>query len=250
MRLALSLIGQALVFSRKHPLLHTLALWLLVIPGMAMSVLLRLLTAHRDVLFPPAIRESGIGSIGIEVLLQILVIVVGGILIFWGIGCVLCLAKLAVQARLQKKDPSFQKVLDQGKSILLPLLLTELLQECIIILWGFLFIIPGIVVLIRTALVPVIVAFENIAFRPALRRSRELVLGHTLNVGWTLLWLWLLLFLPVFLVSEAIANVAESTSPQFLFAIDLLENGLMAVSMVFQNLCLVFLYIHQKDLKN
>jgi hypothetical protein len=237
MRLALALIGKALVFSREHPVLHTVALWFFVLPGMAMSVLLRLLTAYHDLLLPPSVQSPPFA---------IIVIVGGGIIIFWGIGCVLSIAKSALRTGSGRSPLSLGAIRTQGKSLLPRLFLTELLQECVIILWGFLLVFPGIVVLIRTALVPVIVGFEGIAFRPALQRSRELVLGHTWKTGWALLWLWILLFLPVLLVSEAISSVAESQNPHFLFAVDLLENGLMAVSMVFQNLCLVFLYEHLK----
>lgn len=156
------------------------------------------------------------------------------ILLVWGIACVLTVGKRLLQAKSGRTRTSFRAVQSQARGLIVPLLLTDILRACIAFLWGLplLAFVLGFVVytddlfsgmtamqaaneypwlwlvgvaaaalsllpavyLLQTVLAPFVVAYEKLAFRPALARSKQLTRGrlpYTLVVSVLLLFLWL-----------------------------------------------------------
>lgn len=152
----------------------------------------------------------------------------------WGIACVLTVGRRMLQAKAGRLRTSFNAVQGQARSLIVPLLLTDILRSCVTVLWGLPLIVAGVafvaatdgmfddltwtqafdaypwlwgvlaaavllalpplVYALRTSVSPFVVAYEKIAFRPALARSLALTkkrFGRTLAVVVLLGLLWL-----------------------------------------------------------
>lgn len=150
------------------------------------------------------------------------------VLLMWGIACVLTVGKRLLQSKSGRTRTSFKAVQAQARGLIIPLLLTDILRFCLAVLWGLplalgaivaammahernltlldyaflypwlpvlgiLLAIPPALYLVQTVLAPFVVAYEKLAFRPALLRSRQLVRGrlpYTVFVSVALLLLW------------------------------------------------------------
>ena len=164
----------------------------------------------------------------------------------WGIAATLTVGKRLLQAKAGRLRTSFKAVSGQARGLVVPLLLTDILRVCIAFLWGLPFCIHAVVVatvaqereltilalterypwvavlamllavppalyLFQTALAPMVVAYEKLAFRPALARSKQLAAGRLLPVVLTCVLLGLLR-LPGLLAAEAFARYADPTT--------------------------------------
>lgn len=120
--------------------------------------------------------------------LVILLLTIG--LHIWGQACVL----IAGQSRR-----SFRSLLRAARPLIIPLLLTGLLRQCFILLWGLLLILPGIIYGIRTTLFDAVIAKEGQQYRRALRRSAFIVRHNMWRTVGVVLATYLLFFLPAYL---------------------------------------------------
>lgn len=107
----------------------------------------------------------------------------------WGQACVL----------IGKNRRSFRTLLRDAQALIIPLLLTSLLRQCLTLLWGILLIIPGILFVIRTTLFDAVIAIEGQQYRPALRRSAFIVQTHTCRTLAVIIATYLIFFLPAYL---------------------------------------------------
>lgn len=109
----------------------------------------------------------------------------------WGQACVLIVGNGRRSLRVLLRD---------AKPLILPLLLTSVLRQCLILLFGLLLILPGILYAIRTVLFSVVLAREGQQYRPALRRSTCIVRTHMLRATTIIVAVYLLFFLPAYLL--------------------------------------------------
>lgn len=161
---------------------------------------------------------------------QIAILVVVAIaltaLLAWGVACTLTVGKRLLQAKSGRLRTSFKAVQGQARGLVVTMVLTEVLRFCIAVLWSLPLIgllavmlmisdgmLPSAIVrahpwflplavalallpavyLLRTVLVPLVVAYEKTGFRDALARSSTLTtprLGRTLLVAAVLALLW------------------------------------------------------------
>lgn len=110
----------------------------------------------------------------------------------WGQACVLITGN---------GRRSFRTLLRDAQPLILPLLLTSILRQCLIFLWSLLLILPGILYAIRTLLFDVVIAMEGQQYRPALRRSAFIVRTHVSRTLTIIVAVYLLFFLPAYLLS-------------------------------------------------
>lgn len=124
----------------------------------------------------------------LPVTLAILLLTIG--LFVWGQACVLITGK---------NRRSFRSLLRDARPLIIPLLLTGLLRQCFILLWGVLLILPGIIYGIRTTLFDAVIAKEGQQYRQALRRSAFIVRHNMWRTVGVVLATYLLFFLPAYL---------------------------------------------------
>ena len=173
------------------------------------------------------------------------VLLVLGMLIFmvlmlWGVANILLIGRKLVSSRAGRNRTSLTAVAREGRLLIIPLLLTEILRSCFTLLWGILFIIPGILYAIRTTFYNIIVVTEGIAYRKALQRSKTVVRGHTWAALWRIAVLLIVLYAPINLLS--FIGYAAVDGSNATFAIDILDALLNAPATVISLLATVALY--------
>lgn len=158
---------------RKQHLLWWVTLFLLF-PSLTIGDLIQTFFLQRELL-PLAILIL-LATIGLHV---------------WGQACVLTIGK---------NRRSFRALLRTARPLIVPLLLTSLLRQCLTLLWGILLILPGILYGIRTTLFDVVIAIEGQQYRPALRRSAFIVRTHMFRTTTIIIVVYLLFLLPAYLL--------------------------------------------------
>lgn len=175
-----SIIGTAWDFARKQPALKGVGVWFFLIPGTGMNVLSTVMDWNEETGFM-GFTETQQDMFTLMVIIAILLLAV---MMLWGGACVLLVGKKLVHSRAGRNRTSLVAVAREGRSFIIPLLLTEILRLCFTLLWGILFIIPGILYSLRTVFYDIVVVTEEISYRSALKRSKEIVRGHL----WSMLW--------------------------------------------------------------
>lgn len=153
----------------------------------------------------------------------------------WGQACVL----LGRESRR-----SLRALLRDAQSLLLPLLLTSILRQCLIFLWGLLLIIPGILYAIRTVLFDAVLVCEGQQYRPALQRSTCIIRMHMLRTMMIIVAVYLLFFLPVYLL-DFLASFLHPSLPGIVpwnIGLLMLKNLLLAASSALASLTHLALY--------
>lgn len=192
-----SLIGTSWGFARKQPVLRSVVVWLLILPSAISNILTTVLQWNDDEKFVAFTDDQR---------MMLSFMIVGGVILFtlvivWGQACVLVVAKRLLNTRAGRSRTSLKAVCGEGRHFIIPLLLTEILRGCITLLWTLLLIIPGIIYAVRTSFADVVVVGEGVAYRKALRRSAEVVRGKTWATLWRLVGVFLLLYVPLNLLS-------------------------------------------------
>ncbi len=197
MLLFLRPIADAWSFLWRQPALVRGCVWLLFMPFAAMKMME----------FLPAFDRPEFMAVSVVVQLALL------LLTYWGVACVLTVGRRMLQAKSGRTRTSFKAVQFQARGLVVPLFLTDLLRFCIAVLWALplialvivaatfadardvtlmtfaqifpwipllaiLLALPPLHFLIRTTLSPMVVAYEKTGFRPALKRSAQLIRGH------------------------------------------------------------------------
>lgn len=226
---AFRFVGSSWTFFWRQPALRTATMTLVFPPLLAMSYL--------D-------TDAAVGSA--EQAAVLFVLYVGAtVVLTWGTACVLTVGKRLLQAKAGRLRTSFKAVRGHAAGLIVPIILTEILRGCITLLWGLpavaltiyamstidvpllleapfadqrpFFYLSGVCVLlllpavyqILTSLASIVVAYEKIAFRQALRRSIQLTwprLGRTLVVTAILGLFWV----PGIVVNVFLAQYAET----------------------------------------
>lgn len=211
---ALRFVGASWTFFRRQPALRSAAFVLVFLPLAAMNVLDVAMETDR----PEQVAVTVVLYLGAAVLAT------------WGSACVLTVGRRLLQAKAGRLRTSFKAVRGQAKGLIVPIILTEILRGCIAALLCLpaaalavyalstldvaaimrepfadqrpFFYVSGVCVLLLlplvyqmlTSLAPLVVAYEKIAFRQALRRSIQLTrrhIGRTLVVTAVLGLFWI-----------------------------------------------------------
>lgn len=224
-----TLIGDAWRFYQKQPVLNSVILWLFFIPGALINVLVTMLDW-----VPEERLDISLLMVGLMLMLSILMV--------WGTACVLLVARRTVKTSVGRTRTSFDTLRYEASALILPLLLTGILQACFVILWSILLIVPGIIYQIRTSFYHVVIVTEGKTYRAALKRSRDVVKGHTWQMLGYLIGLWLCLYIPVSLVSMAGWTYAAAVDDRLTILFDVLDAGLNGFVTTLFLIALVSLY--------
>lgn len=199
-----TLIGTAWTFYRKHPVLNPVVFWLLFVPPSILDALSGMFdTALAQ--GPTTIDELQAFS-GMELVIILLVAIVLVFFFLWGQASVLLVGQRMIKNSAGRNRTSFSAVRKQARTFIFALFYTELIRTCMTILWGLLFIIPGIIYAIRTGFYDIIIVSENKQGREALKSSMDIVRGRTLTVFLYFLGFAVILMLPSALFESFVKN--------------------------------------------
>lgn len=164
--------------------------------------------------------------------LAILLLTIG--LHIWGQACVLVAGK---------NRRSFRSLLRAARPLIIPLLLTSLLRQCFMLLWGLLLIFPGIIYGIRTTLFDAVIAREGQQYRQALRRSAFVVRHNMWRTVGIVIATYILFFLPAY-IPETLPLLLPSIAQALFWRIGILlaKNIILAGGMALSLLTHIALY--------
>lgn len=194
-----SLAGESWDFARKQPAVLHVGSWFMVLPTTIMFVLQEWMWRN-DALFKAQPDKA---------LLAMLATMVCSLVLIGGITCMLTIGKRLLQTKAGRARTSFKAVRSQASAAFIPYLLTSILQSIFTLLWTLLLIIPGVIYAIRTIFAPVIVVCEGVYYAEALKRSRELTTGHTLDVLWKIICIAIFSILPTSFLAEICIRLAQ-----------------------------------------
>lgn len=224
-----TLIGDAWRFYQKQPVLNSVILWLLFIPGALINVLITVLAW-----MPEERLDLALLIIGLICMLSIVLV--------WGTACVLLVARRTVKTSVGRTRTSFDSLRHEASTLILPLLLTGILQACYVILWAILLVVPGIIYQIRTSFYHVVIVTEGKSYRAALKRSRNVVKGQTWPMLGYLIGLSLCLYLPVSILSMSGWAYAVVVDARLTILFDVIDAGLNGIATTLFLIALVSLY--------
>jgi uncharacterized membrane protein len=206
--------------------LNVIALWLFFVPFSIENIINRLLV--------PTL--SPLSLVGIIVMLML------NIVILWGGICVLIVGKRLLISQAGRSRTSFHAVQKQATSLIVPVLLTSILRGSITLLWSLLFIIPGIIYSIRTTFYSIVIVYEGLSYRSALQRSKEIIKGKTWQTFLRILGITIFLFAPVMIIDFALESIISSMDSRFVFTVDIIDGGLMALATILYFFSLMLIY--------
>ena len=163
----------------------------------------------------------------------------------WSNACVLVVGSRIIKSNAGRTRSSFGVVLNQGSSMVVPLLLTGLLRAIQTVLWSILLIIPGIVYSVRSLFYQVVIATEGKEYRSSLLQSRKVVLGRSWEVFWYLMGLSITIALVAIFVGIMQATLLSIDDRLFLVT-TVLGNTVMGFAMMLYVLTTIVWY---KELK-
>lgn len=226
-------------------MLNNVLLWFFILPLAASYSISRLLLNRETGYIAHALlQQEGGGKI--IVALSFLVMITVLLLNVWGIGCTLVVGKRLVKNPAGRSRSSFPAVRAQGAQLVVPLLLTGILRFVATILWGLLFIIPGIIYAVRTSLYAPIIACESREYRGALTRSKQIVRGKTWTVFLYLLGLTFSIYIPVFFLQTMIATLPVADD-RLETAANILTGSIASLAQLIMILSTILLYKHIQD---
>jgi uncharacterized membrane protein len=151
-----------------------------------------------------------------------------------------------LQAKSGRTRTSMNTVSAQVKVIFFPFLLTSILRSIHTILWGILLIVPGILYFFRTALYPVIVICEGVAYRPALKQCIDMSRGQLGTVAMSIIGLSVLTLFPAQLLAIAFDNLAEGLNIGAVIAANIASSLLFVFALTLYLLSLIGVYEYCK----
>jgi uncharacterized membrane protein len=226
-----TIIGEAWSFYRKQPVLGQVVFWLLFLPMFLIETWAQII---------PEDAESA------TVFWFLIGVIALAILIVWGSACVLVVGKRLINSRAGRSRTSFRTVRKQARKLIVPLILTDILFDCFTFFWSLLLIVPGIIYSARAMFYPVVVAAEGKTYRKALKRSKNVVKGHTLDALLHVLGIGFVIFFPIITIS--FASVIVITNPLFIFITIIVSNGITSIALMLYLLSIIILYRELKKL--
>ena len=226
-----TLIGESWNFCRKQPALSSVGFWLLFLPLTGINWCMSYIQIA---------QQNVYGGSNPLYFLASLCLLPLGVLLMWGISCVLVIGSRLLAAKAGRSRTSFKAVRTEAKAFVIPLILTTILRNVMTILWAILFIIPGIIYYVRTIFYVIIIVDEGMSYRPALHRSRDIVKGHTGDVFIKILLISIFLFAPIRTVIAIFTLVAFSKAQ--LMTVDMLDAALTSGALTLFTICTILLY--------
>lgn len=175
------------------------AFWFLFFPTLAANLLTDYQLSHEDYL----------GHRPEMLLLLVLCQLLLGFVLLYGTACILNIGKRLLQAKSGRTRTSFKTVSAQARATFFPLLLTSILRSILVILWGLLLIVPGILYFFRTAFYPVVVVCEGLSYRPALKRCVEMSREQLGGIILTIIGLSFLTLFPAQVLASVFSFMAK-----------------------------------------
>ena len=170
------------------------------------------------------------------------------LLLIWGTACTLIIGKKLISSRAGRSRSSFGTLRTQGRKYIIPLLFTGILQQCFVLFWMILLIVPGIIYAVRTFFYQVIIISDGKVYRDALKKSKSIVTGHTWTALSSLVGIGCVLFLPMLLLDDLSNAVVIAIDERLIPAQVILSAAIYSfVSMVW-TLTMVGLYAAIKKL--
>lgn len=231
------------MFAYKQPALKGVGLWFFLIPGALMNMLSTVSEWNKETGFMGLIEAQQ----NILTVILTIAILLLAVIMLWGESCVLLVGKKLVHSRAGRNRTSLVAVAREGRSFIVPLLLTGILRLCIGLLWSLLLIIPGIIYAIRTAFYMIAIVAEDTAYRAALQQSISIVRGHTWQMCWRLAVILIVLYGPPNLLSLLGYQSVEGMHDAAILFMDGIDAALNAPATIIALLSSVALYDELKS---
>lgn len=236
-----SLIGTSWKFMHSQPVLWRIMIILFFLP---------LLVNDLIAIFFNAFIENYTFAYLIELVI-FLIIVLSLLLIIsyfmsWGEAAVMLVARKLVDEKAGRPSSSFKMIARQSRKYAMPILLASILLYCFTLYWSLLLIIPGIIYITRAGFYSMVIVYEDLQYRNSLRRSRELVIGHTWTVFARCLGLFSFILVPMVIttIGRDVLGVYSITSISILTV----GNYLLAYMMILTIIAGCILYSHLREL--
>ena len=238
-----SITGTAWNFYKKQPVLNHVLLWMLILPFTGMFIV------EESVMINETLSEFAWKETDLRPLLLIAVAqFVLSLTILWGIASTTVVGKRLISSKAGRNRSSFKIVRKEGSKYIVNMLLTGILRDCFTIFWGILLIVPGIIYAIRTTFYNVTIVCEGLGYRKALKKSKEVVKGHTWTTLWHLLGLVIVIFFPAIIVAGSVDELVRNLDTRLLFAANLIANTVLSYAILLFALATIILYGEIKKL--
>lgn len=204
----LSIAGRSWAFVRSQPVMMDIALWLIAVPYAVADILTMIMGQagwHTILLTPPPPGRINAAP------LILAINIAAALFHVWGEASALTAAKRLISRNAGRARTSFSATARQARGLIIPLLITEILWSCNMLLWSLLFIIPGIIVATLTFFCPVTTVAEGKRYRDALRASAAVVKKHLAATFMSILGILALAFGPAIALNIALIELTADT---------------------------------------
>lgn len=242
-----AILGQALSFYKKQPVLNEIAFWLMFLPVATIDALGGLTDTAYAQGFANAQALSGMTPMEIAIAIPIFVVIVYFFIL--GQACTLMVAKRLVSSPAGRTRTSFKAVRNQAKKYVAALFMTELLRSAITLLFTLLLIVPGLIYSVRTLFYDIMmIESGKVRYgRPVLKRSIDVVKGHTWEVMWRAIIISLCIFVPVGVVQGVISGGLNLIDVRLETLALVLNDAVDAFANIILIVSLVALYANLKE---
>ncbi len=263
MSAALLYLSEAWNFFRKQPVLNDVLLWLIFLPS--------LLGTFSRFAIQNINGTWGLRPAPVEMLLDGFVQLAALLWVCWGIAAVLLVAKRIVKSPAGRSRTSFATVRSQAGRLLIPLVLTSLLRECVALFYSLPYIVAffavafalrleeehhillaalaltpllffAIVYRLKTSLANVVLVCEKKEYRAALRRSAEIARGKLWRLFGAQLGVGLFLMLAIITVIVGVEVIATSLDSRLSVLTDIVSAVGSAFCTLLFTLALTLIY--------
>lgn len=232
-----TIVGKAWDFLKKHPVLNHVTFWLVALPMAGVFSLEQLQQTH------PAFAEGAVFAHHSLLILGVIFAQLAlSILMIWGTACILLISKKLIGNSAGRKRSSFKNVSKEAGGYVANLFLTGILRGCITLLWGLLFIVPGVMYAIRTYFYNIAIVCEEKEFRGALQQSKDIVTGNTWQTFLCLCGLAFVLLGPIAIISGIFIGTVERIDSRLLISANLIAGGFWGIATVVFVISNVILY--------
>lgn len=132
--------------------------------------------------------------------------------------------------------------MDAGNIVILQPVLRATLMRCGLGFLALPLLIPAAIYQIRSVFFGVVLASENLRYRDALRRSRDMVRGKTWKVLFVIIGLSILVFLPSAILSAFVVYLQMTAVPDLALVATIVEDVVYSIALLLFTLALVAFY--------
>ena len=171
-------------------------------------------------------------------------------LMIWGQACTLIVSKKMINSSAGRARSSFKAVRNQAKKYIIPLFFVGILRSATTLLFMLLLIVPGVIYAVRTVFFDIIMIDSGkvVYGRTVLKKSTDLVKGHTGEIFWKLIAISACIFIPTTLITFGIQLGLTFIDERLMELAIILGDGIEAYAGMFFIVCMVALYAELKKL--